>query len=524
MSDNTMIAEREVVETAAVENEQPMPEQAFSETQEQALQTVEPEVTPYTEDELAALKAQSEDEENLDPEQFTTDRMDDVRRGRLTEDQFTDLMGMSYADCLAELGEAPEGSGAPFETGEPGPGHNQPPADATANEVAEELKAYKPKDATNTAEAQERVKEAMLATVEYISTGETSLASKGAIAIADWVAFNAGLISNGNKLITVNSGMYKQILDNLSGMVDSEDAADTSFKTRVGQMIQRAILLMDNKISVGYFVLPGDRKSARLSDEALAQYPNEVPEGARVVRSTVICEGLLMPMIPFQHPATKEIIKDKATPNQDAKALRLVTNEVADALYKSLWDKDGELTYHPIKGTIIGFKSGEQVRKEIAAAEAAKAKAEAEKNAPKEPEKRQTRGTQAEGNNLEEQNEALKARVQQAEQDARAAVASNKGDIVANLAAFGAYIRDTSQPLPPEARVEFWRDASALFARRLIGPNVKPSKDEMRELVKLMTNLDNHLKWNDDKGIWLFYNVDGHIVTEFGAEDADKAA
>ncbi len=522
MSDTNTV-ENTVVENAPFETETEQTEQVLSETQENALQTVEPQVTPYSEEEFAALKAQSEDEDNLDPETFTQEAMKAVRDGRLTREQFEELMGMSYEDCLAELGESDQGTSTSTE--EPGIGHNKPPANAANEELVEELRQYKPKDATNTAEAQERVKEAMLATVEYISQGETSLASKGAIAIADYVAFNAGLVADGNKLITVNSGMYKQILDSLSGMVDSEDAANSSFKTRVGQMIQRAILLMDGKISVGYFVLPGDRKSARLGDTALAEYPNEVPEGARVVRSTVIREGILIPMIPFVHPATKEIVKDKATPNHDAQELRLVTNEVADALYKALWDKDGELEYHPTLGRITGFKTGDQVRREIAAAEAAKAKAEAEKNAPKDaPKSRTTGGTQAEGNSLEVQNENLKVQLEQAKQDASAAVEAGKGDILSALNGLGAYIRDTSQPMPEQARVTFWRDANAMFARRLIGPNVKPSKDEMRELCKLIHNLDNHLKWDDNKGLWSFSNVDGSIVTTFGLEDEDKAA
>jgi hypothetical protein len=498
-------------------------ETVLSETQEQALQTVEPEVTPYSDEEIAALKAEQEDEANLDPEKYTLARMDDVRTGKLTEDQFAELMGMSYADCLTELGEA-----APFDTSEandtaaPGMGHNKPPTDPTVAEVVEKLKAYKPKDATNSAEANERVREAMNATVEYLDDGETSLASKGAIAIADWIAFNAGLINNGNKLIQVNIGMYRQVLDNLSAMVDPEIAADTSFKTTVGQMTKRGILIMDGKLDIGYFVVPADKKRVSASDAATLAYPNDVPDGAKVKRSTVIREGILVPQIPVMHPRTGEIIEKRD--NSAATELRLVNKVAVEALWASLWDRDGELQYHPIKGHIMGFKPGKQLQEEEAKAKAALAKAEADKaNANKAPATRQTGGTQAEGANLAEQNAALKERLAQATQDAAAAVDANKGGILSALNGLGAYIRDTSQPMPEEARITFWKDANAMFARRLIGPNVKPSRDELRELTKLIQNLDNHLKWDDDKGVWRFLNVDGHIAAEFGTELSDKA-
>lgn len=534
MSD-TMIAENNAV-VATEETEetqgQPMPEQAvLSETQEQALaelgeassvmQTVEPEVTPYSDDELAELKAQSEDEENLDPEVFTTDRMNDVRSGKLTEDQFTELMGMSYTDCLAELGETQEESS-------PGMGHNNPPPDepvlpaptALAVSLTEELKAFHP-TVENAAEAETQLKEALNATVEHIGTGETSLASKGAIAISNYVAFNAGLRTDGNKLIAINADLYKNILEKVSTYVDPDDAKDPTFRATVGQMIQRAILIMEGTLAIGFFVLPGDRKRPRGADAAVLEYPNDIPEGCHIKRSTVIREGVLRPTIPNRHPTTKELLGE--LDNSNAQEWRLATNLVVESLYNALLDRDGKLQYDPITGTLNGFKRGQIVRQEIAAAEAAEAakKAGAGKD---EPAKRQTRGTQAEGNNLEQQNANLQQQLAQANADASAAVKANKGDIVSGLNALGALIRDTNQPLPQEARVVFWKDANAMFARRLLGPNVKPSKDELRELTKLLMNLDNHLKWDDNKAAWLYSNVDGSIVTTFEADETDKAA
>lgn len=489
-------------------------EGVITETQEQALQTVEPEVTPYSDEDLASLKALANSENA--PESFFEERQQDVIDGRLTAQQFADILGVEYEAPIPGMGH----NNPPEDTEETEAPDTPVPSDPVAAQVAEELKTYKPKDATNSAEATERVRDAMNAFVEHDDDGETSLTSKCAIAIADWLAFNAGLMTAGNRVVAVSKDMYRVTLDNMGSFVDSETKASDSFKTRVGQMIKRAILIMDGKLEVGYFTLPGDRRRVSAADEASLTFPNDVPEGARVKRAVVIRDGLLVPTIINRHPKTGEEVGRHD--NSEAKELRLVNNVAVNALFDSLWDKDGEIQYHPIGGHIFGFKSGKTLAEEEAKAKAQLEKEKAEANK-EQSASRQTGGTQKE-DNAAATVEQLKTDLAQAREDASAAVEAGKGDILSALNGLGAYIRDTSQPMPEQARVTFWKDANAMFARRLIGPNVKPSKDEMRELCKLIHNLDNHLKWDDQRGIWSFSNVDGHIVTEFGLDQDDKAA
>lgn len=504
----------ETVATAVVSEDTAVIESNLSEVQEQVLgetapfDTVEPETVKYTLEDISILKAIANSESC--PKEFFDERVSDVKDGRLSKEDFVEILGVEYDETEETTSEVA------------GIGHNEPPKNAVLLQIEEEMKQYKPKDATSSVEANDRVREVMNNVVEYIDDGETSLTSMGAIAIAEWISFNAGLVANGNKLLTVNSGMYNQVLDNMSSMVDSETAKDSSFRVRVGQMIKRAILIMDGKLSIGYFVLPADKKRVSAADAALPEYPNEIPEGAKVKRSTVIREGILVPQIPVIHPRTGEVTRKDD--NSAATELRLVNNVATDALFAALWDRDGELQYHPLKGHILGFKTGKQLAEEEAKAKAeiarkAKESADAAKT-------RQTRGTQAE-NTPEANKDAVIAQQRDelatARQDASAAVEANKGDILSALNGLGAYIRDPNQKVDGAARTVLWRDSADMVQRRMIDEKVVPDKAEMLELARLVTKLYGRAQWDGEKGTWGWYSVEGRLLREYTLDDLEAA-
>ena len=472
---------------------------------------------PYTDEEIAQLKAEANSEEK-GSDVFADDMYRDCFNGRLTKEQYKDIMGVSFEDAIPPTAKAESG-------------HNKPEnINPMIEDVKEKLQHYTPHDATNSAEAVENVKLALDKTIEHQDDGETNLASQGAIAIADYLVFNAGLREDGNNAVTVNPSLYDSTVKKLMDLVDEDTAKDGTFKATVGQMAKRAILMMVGKLETGWFVVPQGKKSVTQAMAAYPLYPSpeNVPEGAKVKRAVVIKENLLMPRIPTIKKTTGEVTGYTAN---DCEDLRKATNGPVQALYASLWDGDGELEYDA-NGIISGFLSGAKVQERTRQAEKlAREKAEreaAEKEALNNPQtelrKRETGGAVDEPSQEETTKELLKARMEQAQKDARAAVEANKGGILSAMRGFGAFLRDTSQPLDPESRVEALHNCVVLLARRIIAPAIKPTPEDMKELVSIHKHMLNHMFWDNDKGVWQWKDIDNVPVATYVETKEDYAA
>ena len=496
--DNTIPEDETVTEQqqAILKNETVIPETIVSE--------VVPE-NAYTDEEIAKLKIEANSEEKGSAT-FADDMYKDCFNGRMTKEQYKYIMGVSFDDAIPPTAKAEAG-------------HNKPEnINPMIEQVKEQLQHYTPHDATNSVEAVENVKLALGKTIEHQDEGETNLASQGAIAIADYLVFNAGLREDGNNAVTVNPGLYDSTVKKLMELVDEDTAKDGTFKATVGQMAKRAILMMVGKLETGWFVVPQGKKSVTQAMAAYPGYPSpeNVPEGAKVKRAVVIKENLLMPRIPTIKKTTGEVTGYTAN---DCEDLRKATNGPVQALYASLWDGDGELEYDA-NGIISGFLSGTKVHERKKQAEKlAREKAEreaAEKDNPQsELRKRETGGAVDEPSQEETTKELMKQRMEQAQKDAKAAVEANKGDILSAMRGFGAFLRDTSQPLDPESRVEALHNCVVLLARRIIAPAIKPTPEDMKELVSIHKHMLNHLFWDKDKAAWQWKDIDNIPVATY---------
>lgn len=327
-------------------------------------------------------------------------------------------------------------------------------------------------------------------TAEHELKGNTSLTAQVSISVADWLHFN---LVSGNGM-TMGRLLYSDVQKKIGEFVSKDDQTEY-FKNIVGQSIKRAILVIMGKLQIGYFCLPGNKRQ-HANDVALPAYPTDVAEGYRVLESVVIRDDVLRPTLIH---TVGEVVQ--SFPNQ-SQALRFVTNDVANALYESLWDLEGKLQYDPKTGIVNGFKSAAMLAKEEAdrkVKEAADKAAQEAKN--KAPESRETGGTQSE-NNAKATLESVKAELVQERQDKQALMDERKGDIVLGLAQIGAMIRDERVSIPDEAQVVLLHDAVDLIKRRVLGTNKTPSREKMLEMVRLHHILDNYLNWNDKLGTW----------------------
>jgi len=299
-----------------------------------------------------------------------------VRDREITAEQFAAIIGSEYVEQELEPAIPDPNQETKSDDEIKGVGHNNPPADddIVAEEMRETFSHWKPLQAFTKEEAHDELLSVLSGALEHKSKGETSLRAEMASSIDDYFYFNGeGIAKDSTNALHVTKNLYTDILKNVGELFPKEDW-DSSFSATVGVAIETAILMMVGKAKVGYFVLPGDRKAVRHNDIANEAWPdpNELAEGARVIKGVCVPANILAPNTP-NIPLGGELTWEVNTNT----SLFLLSATISKALYQSLWDKGGRFEVDALNhGRITGFLSGAKVAEENARK---RAKAEADR-------------------------------------------------------------------------------------------------------------------------------------------------
>lgn len=298
--------------------------------------------------------------------------LDDIQgmlvESEITEDDVITITGAKLPDVPAIEEPVP----AAVLPANPSIGHN---SDGTVDPIAMEMRDRLSHFKATVGTAEEANSELLAAlgdAREHQAKNETSLPSRLAISAANYISFHvAGLQPDGNGTLVVTRGFETRVRSAILEMIPAEERDDSTLKTSLLSAIQRSILLMVGKAHIGYFVMAGKRKVPQVTDIALAEKPENIPEDATLLRAVCIKSNVLTPRIPGIN--NRVIVSWHKNESED---LRLMSGDVAGWLYQGLWDKSGELQYDadPLSrktGNIAGFKIGTKV-----AADAAKAAAD----------------------------------------------------------------------------------------------------------------------------------------------------
>lgn len=283
---------------------------------------------------------------------------------KITADEYTKITGQPY-EPSSEAIEAAKG----LRTGIGG--NNSPVQDADQERVLNAITAFKP---TYT---KEEARDAVIAAVqdyqEHRVIGETSIRSKLSLTIANYVYYNTeNVAANGNKILHVNRGMYNDVLKQISTWF-ATDELDSTAKSLISTAVREAILIMSGRLVEAWFVLPAGRRRITQDDAGSTSLPS-LKDGERTLKGVAIRYKDLKPKMKV---GSTDVWVENPIPDQ----LVLAPSTVTNALWESLWDNEGKLTYDVLTGQIEKFMAGKDVDKEAknakALAEKEKAKADA---------------------------------------------------------------------------------------------------------------------------------------------------
>lgn len=197
-------------------------------------------------------------------------------------------------------------------------------------------------------------------------------------------------------------------------------------------------------------------------------------------------------------------------PNEDD-SLRYLTDDIATALYGHHF-RNEELTYDTvssIKGKVpTGFINGSKAANTNAATETTTETTR----------KRQTRGTQAEGQ--EAITKAKDDEIKTLKEDLAASKAmvadQGKGDLTVIFTHLRAVIRDEAVAIPDDAMLAFWKDVNEMFDKRFVSAGKIPTKEIMSEMVDFLEVAEQYINCEDEReSKYSWKSPDGNLAREY---------
>jgi hypothetical protein len=416
--------------------------------------------------------------------------VEDIRQmvveSTVSEDEFKAITGKDLSEVVAE----PEPATPEVK---PGIGHNSG-GDPMAMQVLEELSAYKP--GCSKAEAEDAIRSAVSEAIAVIGQQDTSIVSRLAIGAANYLALNLAAFDMNAKLVT-------KLRDAIVKLVPEEERENSNFISQAGKAAAMALLLMEKKATIGWFVLDSSRNAPGPRDTAQDTDPGLV-EGKKVFRAVCVPSNVLKPNHCVVHKGS--VIK---SPNEDV-GLTILPVQGAEALCSWIWDRDGRFEYDDTglkpTGSLIGYTSSLKLQQE-AKAKLAKEASEAAAKAKAVVPLTQTNLRNADGTVKELETRAANGTVINAgEPDSKDAIikgltlkvsqlqAAIQGKQEAFPAAMRAFVSDTTTRI----NNKWWIDTLAVsrlsFNRlaNLFNDKVPPPEFQ-KELLDLKNLLDSHI-------------------------------